>query len=160
PIGNDGALSYTPGQTYVNQYLQVQRWAWGAADVPYAAQHAFSTAGKIPWHKRYLRFWYFFDNHIMWSTQWFFITLGGLIPSLYGKFTAGENALTPWWFSVQEWMNISFLPGWLADRVTIPALILTPCLLFYLIIIVTDARLRPPAPTSMSKTKQRLNYVW
>lgn len=38
PIGNDGALSSTPKATFINQYLQVRRWAWGAIDIPYAVR--------------------------------------------------------------------------------------------------------------------------
>ena len=35
--------------------------------------------GDVPLRKRFLRFWYFFENHLAWSTQWFFITLGGSV---------------------------------------------------------------------------------
>ncbi|HLF71046.1 MAG TPA: glycosyltransferase family 2 protein [Dehalococcoidia bacterium] len=158
PVGNDGALSHGVRATYVNQYLQVQRWAWGASDIPYAFQEA-SRHPEIPWHKRYLRLWYFFENHLMWSTQWFFITLGGLIPSVYGYFKTGEDSLTPQWFSLEQAFDLTFLPGWLAARVTIPALILTPCLIPYAILLISDWRMRPKAPTGFGRMSQLFSHL-
>jgi hypothetical protein len=152
PIGNDGALSKTRGATYVNQYLQVRRWAWGAADVPYVAREVFRQR-DIPLTQRLLRFWYMFENHLMWSTQWFFITLGGFIPWIYGEVTG--TILVPDWFYLNQIIGETFLPGWLA----ITTIILTPCLFFYVIIIATDARLRPPPPASLSRAWQALAYL-
>ena len=83
PMGNDGALSKTPRETFVNHYLQVRRWAWGAVDMPYAIEEAHMPR-EIPW-RRALRVWYLFENHIMWSTQWFYVTLSGFIPFVLDK---------------------------------------------------------------------------
>ena len=143
PLGNDGALSHTPRATYVNQYLQVRRWAWGAVDVPYAALNTLQRT-EIPLPRRLLRFWYFFENQLMWSTQWFFITLGGFIPWAYAGITG--HVLIPSWFYVHNLLGQpAFFPDWLG-WLSITTLILTPCLFFYLILIAVDARLRPPAP--------------
>jgi hypothetical protein len=129
PIGNDGALSHGTRATFVNQYLQVRRWAWGAVDVAYAVQQS-ARRTEIPVRRRLLRSWYVFENHVTWSTQWFFITLGGNIPWL-----------------LHFLFGVEIMPGWFRDASRI---ILTPCLFAYLVIIVTDATLRPPAPASMS----------
>ena len=40
PLGNDGALSHGVKATFINHYLQVRRWAWGAVDIPYALREA------------------------------------------------------------------------------------------------------------------------
>jgi hypothetical protein len=158
PLGNDGALSHTTRATYVNQYLQVKRWGWGAVDVSYAALNAFRHS-EIPLRKRLLRFWYFFENHLMWSTQWFFITLGGIIPSTYYKFTG--KALTPDWFALDQVVDLTFLPAWLAGAITLPALILTPCLIPYGIILFHDWKLRPPAPPNITIVQHVLaNLCW
>ncbi len=158
PVGNDGALSHTAKDTYINQYLQVRRWGWGAVDVPYAAIHAFRHQ-DIPLRKRILRFWYFFENHLMWSTQWFFITLGGLIPSTYSKITGQD--LTPSWFALDHYVNLSFLPGWLAGQFTIPALFLTPCLIPYAVIVYHDWKLRPAAPLHITRMGHlRAHLCW
>jgi hypothetical protein len=138
PIGNDGALSRGYRATFVNQYLQVRRWAWGATDIPYALQRALQ-AKEIPFRKRFLRFWYLFENHMMWSTQWFFITLGGFIPWLVGKTFGAE--IMPDWF---VWGS---------------RIILTPCLIAYLIIIFHDTRLRPAAPPSFGLARRVGQYV-
>jgi hypothetical protein len=152
PIGNDGALSHTTRRTYVNQYLQVQRWAWGAADTPWVLDQVFHR-DEIPLGKRLLRFWYMFENHLSWSTQWFFITLGGFIPWMYGSIT-GE-LLVPEWFYLDNVIGDTILPGWLS----LATVILTPCLICYFIIIRTDASLRPPAPANLSKKLRALAYI-
>jgi hypothetical protein len=158
PVGNDGALSHTARDTYINQYLQVRRWGWGAVDVPYAAIHAFRHQ-DIPLKKRLLRLWYFVENHLMWSTQWFFITLGGLIPQAYHKMSGGT--LTPTWFSIHEYVDLTFLPLWFAKLVTIPAVILTPCLIPYAIILYHDWKLRPLPPKQISRLGHlRANLCW
>jgi hypothetical protein len=138
PIGNDGALSKTARATYVNQYLQVRRWAWGAVDIPFVFQEAVRRS-EIPLRKRFLRFWYVLENHLMWSTQWFFITLGGLIPFLVNLATGDK--LMPEWFT---WGS---------------RILLTPCLLPYLVLIVLDARLRPPRPPSLSRLRYALSFL-
>jgi hypothetical protein len=158
PLGNDGALSHTTRATYVNQYLQVKRWGWGAVDVSYAALNALRHS-EISLRRRLLRFWYFFENHLMWSTQWFFITLGGLIPSTYHKFS--DETLTPQWFSLEQYIDLTFLPGWLAGAITIPAVILTPCLIPFAIILFHDWKLRPPAPPNITVLQHLLaNLCW
>lgn len=129
PIGNDGALSRGVRATFANQYLQVRRWAWGAVDISYAFTESVRRK-EIPLLRRVLRGWYVAENHITWSTQWFFITLGGNIPWLL-KHTMGLEIM-PDWFTV-----------W-------PRIILTPCLGAYLVIILADARLRPPPPERMT----------
>lgn len=130
PIGNDGALSHTPKETIVNHYQQVRRWGWGAVDVPYAFNQAHMHR-EIPWRRRYARFWYLFENHMMWSTQWFYITLGGFIPTVVLALTGHQ--IMPDWFLI-------------GSRV-----ILTPCLAFYVVLIALDYKMRPPAPKTMTK---------
>ena len=159
PLGNDGALSHTVGKTFANQYLQVQRWAWGASDVPFAFREAV-TRSDIPLHKRIARFWYFFENHLTWSTQWFFITLGGMIPWLYGEIT--NVKLIPQWLYFNQFVEATILPDWLAVApgwLTITTVILSPCLIFYVMLITTDARLRPPAPKTFTRRRHLIGLL-
>jgi hypothetical protein len=153
PLGNDGALSKTPKETFVNHYLQVRRWGWGVVDTPYAIEQAVAHP-EISLRRRLLRAWYFFDNHISWSTQWFFLTLGGMVPLTYGLVTG--DLLTPEWFYLDEIIGKTFLPGWL----TITTLVMTPCMLPYLIMIVLDTRLRPRPPAHMTRTYRVLSFGW
>jgi hypothetical protein len=152
PIGNDGALSHTARATYVNQYLQVQRWAWGAVDIPWVLHEVFRRH-EIPLVRRALRFWYIFENHLSWSTQWFFITLGGLIPAVYGSITG--VILVPDWFYVENLIGETFLPSWL----TLTSVILSPCMICYMIIITIDTRLRPPPPPTLHVAHVIAGYV-
>jgi hypothetical protein len=153
PLGNDGALSHSVRATFINQYLQVQRWAWGASDVPYAVEHTFRCA-DIPFRRRVFRLWTFFENHITWSTQWFFITLGGFIPWVYGVVTG--NILIPEWFYIDQLIDgPTYLPGW----VTLPTVILTPCMFFYVTLITVESRLRPPAPPHLSTRDRLIGHV-
>jgi hypothetical protein len=42
--------------------------------------------------------------------------------------------------------------------VTLATLVLTPCLIFYVILITIDSRLRPPRPASMSRRRWLLGF--
>ena len=138
PVGNDAALSHGARATVVNQYLQVRRWAWGAVDIAYAVKEAVRRS-DVPILPRILRGWYLVENHVTWSTQWFFITLGGNIPWVIDLVFGTE--IMPDWFSL-----------W-------PRVILTPCLALYLDLIIFDAKLRPPAPATVSPRGQALALV-
>jgi hypothetical protein len=153
PLGNDGALSTTPLRTYVNHYLQVRRWGWGASDVPYAVMQAIRHP-EIPLRRRFLRFWYFFDNHISWSTQWFFLTLGGMVP-LFSNLLIDAH-LTPDFFYLQNLTGWTFFPDWM----TVTSLIMTPCLIPFFILILLDYRLRPPAPAKLSPVYRFVSHGW
>jgi hypothetical protein len=128
-LGNDGALSRTPKETAINHYQQVRRWAWGASDVPYVFNQA-AMHPEIPFGRRFLRCWYVLENHILWSTQWFYITLGGFIPIVLARSFGVE--VMPDWFSM------------------LARIILTPCLAFYIILIILDHKLRPAPPKSVT----------
>jgi hypothetical protein len=80
-----------------------------------------------------------FENHLTWSTQWFFITLGGLIPFI---------AFHLW--------GVKLMPGWfkLASSV-----ILTPCLVPYAIMVYQDFKMRPPAPAHVSRIHRALAFT-
>jgi hypothetical protein len=138
PVGNDAALSRNAGATVVNQYLQVRRWAWGAVDIAYAVKEAWRRS-EIPLLRRFQRAWFVIENHVTWSTQWFFITLGGNIPWLIDQVFGTQ--IMPDWFSL-----------W-------PKIILTPCLALYLDLIIFDHRLRPPAPKSLSSGHRAAAFV-
>jgi hypothetical protein len=154
PLGNDGALSPTIRKTFVNHYLQVRRWGWGASDLPYAAEQALSHP-EIPLKRRALRVWYFFENHLMWSTQWFFLTLGGLIPLTYWLLT--NDTLAPSWFFLDNWTwaRLEFMPGF----ISLTSVVLTPTLVPFLILIVLDHQLRPPPPVALTRRRRLLGHL-
>ena len=88
--------------TFINHYLQVRRWGWGASDIPFATKAAMQH-DDISLRRRLLRLWYLIDNHLSWSTQWFFITLGGFVPWVYYQVTG--TMILP------EWLELSYVTG-------------------------------------------------
>ena len=152
PVGNDGALSHTVKGTFINHYLQVRRWGWGASDIPFAAKEAMQR-GDISLHRRLARLWYLIDNHLSWSTQWFFITLGGFVPWLYYQITG--TMILPEWLEMRYVTGIEGIPDW----VTIGSVILAPCFVPYIIMIVLDARMRPAPPTPRSLLNKVLSFA-
>jgi hypothetical protein len=106
-------------------------------DIAYAVKEGFRRS-DIPAGKRMLRSWYLVENHVTWSTQWFFITLGGNIPWVLGLFGV---EMMPHWFEI------------------LPRFILTPCLIAYLVIIIFDSRLRPPAPARFTPARKAFAFV-
>ena len=153
-LGNDGALSATKKATYVNHYMQVRRWGWGASDLPYAAEQALNHP-EIPLNRRVLRLWYFFENHLMWSTQWFVLTLGGLIPLTYWLITG--DTLAPSWFFLEtwNWAHLGSVPGF----ISLTSVVMTPTLVPFLILIVLDHQMRPPPPVSLSTRHRLLGHL-
>jgi len=130
------------GRSYLgslkNRYLQCRRHAWGCTDIPYAIKEAFKHP-EIPIWTRIFRIYKLVETHIIWSTNWFILTLGAWIPTLVNpvfKQTAlGHN-----------------LPR-------ISRIILTICLLFLFVIIVLDYSLRPKKPKDFPRWKSALEYL-
>ncbi len=125
PVYADAAEGATLRRTFENQYQQILRWAWGISDIPYVALGAL-RARDLPWHLKIMRVTWYVEEHLMWPSHWFLLTLGGFVPSLINP-TYAHSALGMWQSSL-----ISALMG-----------LCLPCLL---LVIVVDWRLRPEHP--------------
>jgi hypothetical protein len=125
PVYADAAEGATLRRTFENQYHQILRWAWGVSDIPYVAIGAF-RARDLRWHTRIMRVVWYVEEHLMWPSHWFLLTLGGLVPSLLNPGYA-HSPLGMW----QSGM-ISTLMG-----------LCLPCLV---LVILVDWRLRPEHP--------------
>ena len=125
PVYADAAEGSTLRRTLANQYHQILRWAWGVSDIPYVALGAF-RARDLPWHTRVMRIVWYVEEHLMWPSHWFLLTLGGLIPRLINP-TYAHTQLGMWQSSL-----ISAILGLTA-----------PCLV---LVIFVDWRLRPQHP--------------
>lgn len=127
PIFLPTSIDAPEGKTYWealrNRYLQCQRHAWGATDIPYAIVQA-KKHPEIPWYVKVLRIYKIIETHLIWSTNWFILTLGASLPAL----------LNPKFMQTALGYN---LPRFSQT-------ILTVCLLALLVIIMIDFRLRPP----------------
>ncbi len=130
PVGADAVKAETYKRSLISRYKQAKRHAWGAEDIAYAARE-FLVHPEIPFVIRSRRMWALVENHLLWSTHWFLLTLGGAVPALLA-------------IPLRE-----FAPG--VGLPQIVSLILTVCLAPGVVIVVLDHLLRPAPPATMSK---------
>ena len=124
-----------------NRYLQCQRHAWGATDIPYAIAQA-KAHPEIPWRVKILRIAKLFETHLIWTTNWFLLTLGALLPTIVNP----------------KFMQTSL--GYNLPRFS--RTILTACLVALFIIVVLDSRLRPPElknKSTIQKIKELSQWI-
>lgn len=122
PVYIDAAESTSRWKTYKNSYEQVKRWAWGIVDVPYVVKKFFQHP-EIPFWDRFVKISLTLEWHFTWSTAWFLITIGALIPTV----------VNPAFSRTALGYNLSRASG----------LILTVCLIGVLAITVIDILLSP-----------------
>lgn len=135
PIYNDAAESKGFWQTMINQYEQIKRWAWGVSDDSYIISRWISVPGLPVWDKT-LRVLRVLENHFFWPVNWFAITIGALLPPL---------------------LNPDFARTSLGKTLPqVSSLILTISLLSLVVVLLIDARNRPPRPYKVSLFKRLL----
>ncbi|MCL4382213.1 MAG: glycosyltransferase family 2 protein [Patescibacteria group bacterium] len=132
PALADAAESRGFFRTMVNQYEQNKRWAWGISDDPWILKNCFLHT-EIPLWNRMLRLFNVLEQHLLWPTNWFILTLGSSLPPLinpfFGKTVLGHNLAR------------------------ISSTILTICLIFLVVLILLDLRLKPPRPKEFARWK-------
>ena len=127
PVLADAAESTSFWRTMINQYEQYKRWAWGVSDVPFVLKNYF-TKTDIPFWDKTIRVLYLLEQHILWPTNWFILTLGSTIPPL---------------------LNPSFARTVLGHNLSqISSGILTVSIIFLVAIIILDMYTKPPRPAS------------
>lgn len=138
PILLDSAESHGFWRTMINQYEQSKRWAWGVSDVPYVVQNA-AIHKEIPLGDRLRRVFQLLEQHVFWPSNWFILTIGSIIPPLvnpaFGRTVLGHN--------------LSQLSSG----------ILTLSLVFLLIIIILDWRIKPQRPKEFTNWKLPFLYI-
>lgn len=122
PIMADAAEAEGAWHTYVNQYEQIKRWAWGVSDTPYIIGR-WITSTDVPFWDKTVRVLRVIEDHFLWPVNWFAITIGALLPPFLNK----EFSRT--------------IIGKTLPQVT--SGILTICLLALLVMIVLNFKLRP-----------------
>jgi hypothetical protein len=142
PIFLPTSIDAPEGETYwealKNRYSQCQRHAWGATDIPYAVNQAFNHP-EIPWITKIVRIFKIFETHLVWSTNWFILTLGALLPTLVNP----KFVQTSLGYNLPKFSQA----------------ILTICLLALLIVIAVDLRLRPPRLKKLNKRRKFLEFT-
>ena len=81
PIVRDGVLRPTYMKTLKMRYDQEKRWAWGVTDVPYSIARFFNSPHINFWVKL-RRILFVTENHFMWPTAFFLLTVSASIPGL------------------------------------------------------------------------------
>jgi len=138
PLLLDSAESHGFWRTMVNQYEQSKRWAWGISDIPYVVRNII-LHDEIKLSDRLRRLLLLLEQHIFWSSNWFILTIGSVIPPLvnpaFGRTVLGHN---------------------LAQ---LSSGILTLSLIFLLVIIILDWQIKPPRPKEFSAWKLPFLYI-
>ncbi|MFH1705767.1 MAG: glycosyltransferase family 2 protein [Patescibacteria group bacterium] len=138
PTNMDAPEGKTPFEAIKNRYLQCQRHAWGATDIPYTIIQA-KKHPEIPLVLRLLRIYKLLEAHFIWSTNWFILSLGASLPPI----------LNPKFFQTSFGYN---LPKFSQT-------ILTVCLLALLVIIVLDWKLDPKKNKGLSFFKKIIYLI-
>ncbi|MFA6250308.1 MAG: hypothetical protein WC686_02250 [Candidatus Shapirobacteria bacterium] len=105
-----------------NRYNQCLRHAWGAIDIPYAIEQS-RVHPEIPLTTRILRVFKIIQTHLIWSSNWFILTLGTSLPVI----------LNPHFFQTSFGYNLPRVSN----------IILTICLIPLSSLIILDWLLRP-----------------
>lgn len=127
PTGNDGVKAGSYLRSLKMAYIQKKRHAWGASDIPYAVRQCLAHR-EMPLQRRLRRLTALTANHLIWSSHWFLLNFSWMLP-----------------LSLANLFGVHLLPGW------VPALariMLSLCAAPYIVMILIDARLRPPRPAS------------
>ncbi|MBI2029764.1 glycosyltransferase family 2 protein [Candidatus Gottesmanbacteria bacterium] len=138
PVLADAAESSTFWKTMINQYEQHKRWAWGVSDIPFVV-HNYFTNKTIPFWDKTGRLVNLLEQHILWPTNWFILTIWSSIPPL----------INPYFARTVLGHNLS----------QISSAILTICAIFILVIIFLDAKMKPQRPAHFSKWKLPILYL-
>jgi len=124
PVYMDGIRSRSYLRTFVSHFHQARRHAWGCTDIPFAVEQTLSHP-EMPLVARLRRLWAVTEAHLLWSTQWFLVTAGRLIP--VGMTSVGVAAMPEWFPLISKWL-------------------LLPCGGPLILFLALDAIMRPKKP--------------
>lgn len=132
-VSMDATLAPTLLRTFVNQYKQKRRWAWGIENFPYLAM-AFRRAKSISLKRRLKALFIIIEGNHSWATSSLIIALLGWIPIFFGNAQFHQTVLA---------YNLPFLTRTLAT-LAMSGLIVTMTLTLLLL---------PPPPPGTPKRK-------
>ncbi|MEK7155054.1 MAG: glycosyltransferase family 2 protein [Patescibacteria group bacterium] len=81
PSSADAAESTTTWKTFINDYEQKKRWAWGVSDIPLFIEW-YLKQPNVSFLNKSIRIFRLLEDHILWPVYWFFITMGVTISTL------------------------------------------------------------------------------
>jgi hypothetical protein len=126
PTYMDGIRSRTYIRTFVSHFHQARRHAWGCTDIPYAVEQTL-VRRETPLVPRLRRLWAVTEAHVLWSTQWFLVTAGRIVP--VAMTSIGVAAMPEWFPLISKWL-------------------LLPCGGPLVLFLILDAMMRPKRPAS------------
>lgn len=80
-VSGDAVYSGNVVKTFISRYDQERRWAWGVTDIGYSLKKLFVTP-HIKLLPKLRKIFYLIENHLLWPTSFFILTISASIPPL------------------------------------------------------------------------------
>ncbi|MDQ3123282.1 MAG: hypothetical protein M3Q14_01190 [bacterium] len=80
PIYQDAVLAETYRRTIKAQFLQIQRWAYGASDIAYVVNKGFRKGSKVPKIDLIMKLSRLLEGHVSWATASLLILFASQVP--------------------------------------------------------------------------------
>ena len=138
PIYQDTVVAKDLKSTFIAQFKQLRRWAYGASDIPYVATRIFTRQRNVPFWPSLARFIRLIDSHVSLATVAVITAVGGWLPLLINP-NAEMNILAH---------NLPSTIGWVQ----------TIAMIGLFITIWLTLRLLPPRPKHYSR-KRSLSMI-
>ncbi len=135
PSSADAAESTSTWKTFVNEYEQKKRWAWGVSDLPVFIE-MYLIQPRVSFVNKTLRILRVMQDHLLWPVNWFIVTVGVSIVTLINP-VFKRTAL-----------------GFMLPKMS--SGILTVTLLFLVILLIIEFRHRPARPKDVPRWKMWL----
>jgi len=94
PLRMDAVLAENYLKTFINQYRQLRRWAWGASDISEFALRALKDK-EISFRIKFWELFRLIEGHFSWAVAAIYITIIGWLPFLlspnFGQTVIGYN---------------------------------------------------------------------
>jgi hypothetical protein len=139
PTGNDAVRSRNYAASLRMAYVQHKRHAWGSSDVSYAIVQSLAHPEIAAW-RRGRRLIALMGNHLIWSTHWFILSLGWILPNVVAKILGHDHS-----------------PSWLPITARV---LLWGCFVPYFSMFFLDRKYRPQKPAGWTPLQTAVDVVW
>jgi hypothetical protein len=84
PVYQDAVLAETYWKTFLVQFLQLRRWAWGVSDFAFAVRHSLKNP-RIAWSNKLAQLGRLFEGHFSWATAPLILMFVAWLPLLLNR---------------------------------------------------------------------------